>query len=250
LSQTYPNLSETLFPEQVDPMSRMSDLEITDLALVAEYYRLYNSGNLTAAKQLILSNPQLNNKLFNAQKFNQLIDAVVAVQQFFKDNVVDYIEVQKGEIQTISSKAKDDINKIVSDSYNLFNNFVDEFTDKGDYSSTTQYKKKNIVQYLKCAYICKIDCIGQPPVYDDSNTYWQIVARGVKGESGTGLAPRGVWENSVQYYKDDCVSYNDTIWQCLSDNINSLPSDTNTDWLKMLSGINSLKGITWGAFVQ
>ena len=84
MSATFPMLSETLFPDAVDAMTRMEDLGDGDLVLVGEYYRLYNAGNLAAAKQLIQSNPQLVPKIFNAQHFNQIKDAVVALEQYFK----------------------------------------------------------------------------------------------------------------------------------------------------------------------
>ena len=83
MSITYTDLTETLFPDALDAMTRISDLEVGEIVLANEYYRLYNNGNITAAKQLLQSNPQLQNKIFNAQNFNKIIDALVALERYF-----------------------------------------------------------------------------------------------------------------------------------------------------------------------
>ena len=81
----YTNTPNSKFPELIDYILRMSDLEIGDLPLVAEYYKLYNSGNLNAAKAYLQSHSELDKKLFNADKYNRLRDAVVSTQQYLHE---------------------------------------------------------------------------------------------------------------------------------------------------------------------
>jgi len=76
------------FADRVDTVPLMSDLEPSDLALIAEYYKLFNSGNLNAAKELIRNNMQLDSKLMNAEKYNRLRDCLLAIQQYYFDNLV------------------------------------------------------------------------------------------------------------------------------------------------------------------
>ena len=85
MSITYPELSGTNFPNSIDNPSRMSDLDLTDITLVAQYYALFNAGNLSAAKQFLLDNPQLEPKIFNAVKINKLTDGIIAIQRYLYD---------------------------------------------------------------------------------------------------------------------------------------------------------------------
>ena len=65
-----------------------------------------------------------------------------------------------------------------------------------------------------------------------------IAKRGVQGVSGTGLVPRGVWDSSSSYEKDDCVAGNNSLWQCVTPNINSKPSIANNNWIELVSFAN------------
>ena len=53
---------------------------------------------------------------------------------------------------------------------------------KGEYNSTTNYEKLDIVSYNGSSYACLKDCVGIIPT---DTTYWQLVAqKGEKGEQG------------------------------------------------------------------
>jgi len=83
MSITFPTEYQSNFPDSIDTFARMEDISPEDLPFLVEYYRLMNIGNFNAAKQLILSNPQLNTKFMNADKWNQIRDAIIAVQKYF-----------------------------------------------------------------------------------------------------------------------------------------------------------------------
>ena len=155
MSQTLPYEYQSDFPDMIDTFGRMSDIEAGDLALLQEYYRLFNAGNLTAAKQLLINNPQLDAKFMNADKWNRLRDAIIAVQKHFM------------------------------------------------------------------AY----------------------------GFSGSGNRTRGIWNPAVNYLMGDNVSWDNIIWQAVEGSIGSEPSDSNTDWIKVLTPESSsakLMPLTWG----
>jgi len=75
--------------------------------------------------------------------------------------------------------------------------------------------------------------IGTLPTDD---TYWiPLTLRGAQGASGTGLSPRGGWSSIIQYYTDDCVAYNNALWQAKRDNLNAVPQDVSDDWQRLMA---------------
>ena len=82
----YPNYPNSIFPDAVDDISEMSDLEVGDMPLIATYYDFMNTGNISGAQQFLETNPGLLPKLFNALAYNKQSDAIMATQQWAKDN--------------------------------------------------------------------------------------------------------------------------------------------------------------------
>lgn len=249
LSLTYPERTETTFPEAVDNLSRMSDLSFEDLILVQQYYAYYNAGNLSGANSLLETNPILKTKIFNAAKFNKLADGIGATQQFFKDNVDGYIQTKQSEFDAYVDGKEVDLNTHVSDTVTYidtkqseFNAYVNAFTYKGDYSNVTSYVEKNIVYFAGCTYVCRVACKNISPVADKTTANWGLISekgdKGDQGVSGVGLSPRGQWDSTTTYYKDDMVIDSGSMWQCVVENINSKPSTSNTSWLKMIIDAN------------
>ena len=194
MSTTYTDLTETQFPDKVDDLSRMSDLTVSDVALVNQYYTYYNAGNLAAAAQLLIDNPTLMNKIFNAAKFNILRDALIALQRYYKSDVQTYIDSTRESLQ----------------------DEIDTFVPMGTYSSSTSYVKNNIVTYSGNGYICKQSCKGKTPGTTAGADYWQLIAsKGDKGDSGTGLTFRGTYSSTTAYTKDDSVTDGHAIWAAL-----------------------------------
>lgn len=77
----------TVFPTSVDTFPRMSDVSITTLPLVLQYNAYYQSGNLTAANQLVLDNPELAYCMFTAKGHNEIRDAIIAMEYFLLNQV-------------------------------------------------------------------------------------------------------------------------------------------------------------------
>ena len=208
MSVTYPERTETNFPEAVDNVTRMSDLSFEDIPLVQQYYSYYNAGNITAANAILEANPSLKNKIFNAAKFNKLADGIGAVQEYFVSDLQTYLNEQ--------------------------------LTYREPYNPDSTYSKTNIVDFNGEGYICRIDnTIGVSPVSGQTTETWALIAKqGIQGASGIGLAPKGIWSSDVNYYTDDCVADNNTLWQCATPNINSKPSIANNNWIELVSFAN------------
>lgn len=197
MSKTYTDLTETQFPDQIDELTRMSDLSSSDIPAVNEYYAYYNAGNLTAAAELLANNPSLMSKLFNAAKFNVLHDALIALQRYYKMDVQTFIEKTRGTLEKE----------------------VEQFTPMGEYDPEATYVQFNVVYYNGCSYICKqSELTGVPPTPEVTDENWGLLAaRGEQGVSGTGLSWRGTYSAETDYYVDDCVTDGISLFVALKD---------------------------------
>lgn len=79
---SYDDLPLTKFPKSEDVWGRMSDVNYSLLTLAKEYNTKLESGDYAGANQLLSDNPTLANCFFNAEKYNQLRDAVIALQRY------------------------------------------------------------------------------------------------------------------------------------------------------------------------
>jgi len=186
-------------------MVRMSDLSSAYKALADQYYAYKNAGNDTAAAQLLVDNPTLDTMIINAAKINKFIDATLALENWYNDDIKPFFE--------------------------------NRFANKGEYNAATTYLQGNVISCNGEGFICRVtSSIGVSPTAHTTTTNWAIIAKqGIQGVSGTGLAPRGAWNSSANYYVDDCAADNNILWQCLVANSNSKPTSGNTNWLAILS---------------
>lgn len=204
MSITYSDLIFTNYPDACDSYEYMSDLTTDLIALVSQYELLINSKKFTEAAQLLADNPSLNRIYFNAEKYNKIIDSIKAVQRLYFSDIQNYIE--------------------------------ELITYRGEYSKQISYKKYDVVKYTdSLVYMCTSSNCPMGTLPTNTDYFIQLCIVGEKGESGTGLTPRGVWNDSTQYYTDDLVAYNNVLWAAGSDNIKSQPSDDSTVWYEVLS---------------
>lgn len=202
MGEIYTDLNSD-FPLKVSTMNRVQDVTLSAKPYVDLYNQYYSQGDFDNANKVINDHPELLTMMLNMSLVNQIIDEIKATQRTFKDDVESYIFT---------------IVKI-----------------KGTFSKSTKYTKYNIVYFENLPYMAIADDIpiGTLPT---NLTYWYPLAiKGEQGESGLGLTPRGAWNDSTQYYKDDMVAYNNILWAALADNINYIPNDSSSMWLKLLS---------------
>ena len=104
---------------------------------------------------------------------------------------------------------------------------------KGTYDNSTEYKKYDVVTYTTgettCAYLVIVDqTIGNLPI---SANFVPITLKGDKGESGIGMTPRGIYNESTVYYLYDCVSYDKKLWYAKQNEFSGkLPSEGSAYW--------------------
>lgn len=84
MSQTYTDLPGTLYPDGIDTFENKTDADATTYPFVRQYKELFNQGNITAARALLDSYPQLKSMIISADDFNNLQDAMIAMERFMK----------------------------------------------------------------------------------------------------------------------------------------------------------------------
>lgn len=85
-TEKYIDTPLTNFPVKEDIFDRMSDITSVLLPLINDYNRYLSANNLVEANQLLASNPDLLNCFFNAEKYNRLRDAIIAMQRHQLEN--------------------------------------------------------------------------------------------------------------------------------------------------------------------
>lgn len=89
-SEVYEDLPLTNFPVSEDNWSRMTDVNLILMPLVKKYNEYSTAGNLSACNKLIADNPDLLDCFFNADKWNKMRDAVLALERFYLEDIQEF----------------------------------------------------------------------------------------------------------------------------------------------------------------
>ena len=90
-TQKYVDLPLTDFPVKEDTRKRMMDINSVLMPVVTQYNSYFAQGNLAACNDLIKNNPDVLDCFFNAEKWNWTRDAIIAIQRFFLEEVVVFV---------------------------------------------------------------------------------------------------------------------------------------------------------------
>lgn len=223
MSVLYPDLDFTNYPGALDNIQLKSNIaNSTDAQLVAQIQASIIAGDFANASAILNANPQLNGKIFNANDYNQLRDAILALERFYENDIYNYIAEKQASWLA-------EINK---------------FNYKGVYSPTTQYYLNNMVNYTTAEGTFLYLCIQQPNagVAPIDTTYWRILTlRGERGLSGDGLSFTWVWDNTMQYSPNDVVIYEDKWWGALQTNRGQIPASGSTYWQVILTALPAIQ---------
>ena len=121
VSILYPDLSNTTYPNTVDTFTQFLDILASDGDLVKQYQIAMQNGDTATANTVLQQIPAYRQKLLTAQDLNKFIDAIVAMERFYKTDIIPYTNEKQAEWQSI----------------------IDQFTYLGDYNTETQYKTNN-----------------------------------------------------------------------------------------------------------
>jgi hypothetical protein len=199
--------SYTTFPDSVQTFDLKTDVSSSVYTDWIKYNSYISNGEFANASQLLQGNTELQKCIVDSIYINKMSKTIEEIQELFLNDIQRYIH------ETIQNK--------------------------GDWSSTIKYIKYDFVSYPVNGVIQTFECLrDDTPIstLPTNTTYWiPRVIQGERGASGVGLAPRGVWNNIALYMTNDFVSHNSSFWQCLNQNSNSEPSDTNTNWLRLVN---------------
>lgn len=209
MSQTYSDLNLTNFPDDLDTFPNLQDISASDVPTFNLYKTYISNGDVLSAQNLLQANPSLQNKIFSAINLNRITQGLLGVQRFFKDDVEGFINIKQTEFQAE----------------------IDKFDLIGNWSSTQQYYKKNLVSYNGNVYMAKKDSLNHAPTTGDIyDTYWLMLSRsGAKGDPGVSILYKGDYNNSTTYQIGDAVTYLNAIYYCKVASLGNLPTDT-TYW--------------------
>lgn len=212
ISASYPDLNLTVFPDGgVDTFITYLNIVATDGPLIHDYMTAMENGNQVAANQILAQIPSATQKLITAQGLNKLTQAILAVERFYLRDIKPYIEEKQEELAQSSV----------------------QFDYKGNWSAGTSYLENNMVSYVvngaSLIFLAIKDApAGVPPT---SAAYWRaLTIQGPQGPAGEGVTFRQEWNNTTAYTPEQIVSYNNALWQSLTNNTNSVPSSSSLDW--------------------
>lgn len=84
---SYSEYPHSKFPEAICDLPNMQDASSTLRPIIDQYNEAWMNNDTDKMEALIKQYPNLTKSLFNADKFNVLLDGVKATQKFFKDEV-------------------------------------------------------------------------------------------------------------------------------------------------------------------
>lgn len=211
MSNTYPELPNTNFPDRLDNFPSFLNINASDGNYIKRYQLAIQEGDYNKAQEAYKEIPNVERKLISAKHLNKLSDACLAVEKFYKTDIKDYIENKQKEWEII----------------------VDRFQYKGIWNAGTQYEKNNYVDYIvdgnKLLYIAT----SKPPLGTrptDPN-YWRIFGiKGAQGEAGKGLVFALKWDATARYGVGNVVTYENALWVSLKENINNSPYIDSDIW--------------------
>lgn len=223
MSTLYPDLDFTNYPNALDNISLKSNItNSTDAQLVEQIQTAILAVDFATASAILNANPQLNGKIFAANDYNQLRDAILALERFYQNDIMNYITEKQTEWQAN----------------------IDRFNFRGIYSPTTQYYQNNMVNYTTSEGTFLYLCIAQPTtgIAPTDTNYWRLLTlRGERGLSGDGFSFAWNWDSTMQYNVGDVVVYGNKWWVATQVNRDQTPSSGSAYWEEILVALPAIQ---------
>lgn len=135
MSKTYPNYIGTNYPDSVDTFSKIVDVTISTLPYAILYQNYFQKGDLESASEVLIEHPELELCLMNADKFNNLIDAIKAIETDHNST--------KSKLTTVTNQTSSNTSNISNLATNV-NNITTNVTSLSNSVSTLNTKVTNI----------------------------------------------------------------------------------------------------------
>lgn len=189
-------------------MIRYQDIQIPDKELRDRFVSYILSGDYQAAFDIIEDNPNLDYKAFVAQVINENAEMMHDMETDIDDGV-------NGYLASLSAN---------------FNELINQFLNKRNWSNTVTYELYNFVIYNNSVYmyINENASIGIVPT---NTAYWaEFGLKGAKGAGGSDLSLQFYWMPNVQYYAYDLVMTTGRMWVAKAPSVGQQPQEGSAYW--------------------
>lgn len=143
----YVDLPLTEFPVKEDTKKRMMDINSVLMPVVTQYNSYFAQGNLAACNDLIKNNPDVLDCFFNAEKWNWTRDAIIALQRFYLEDVVTFINAVAQNTVGIEDNPADEQASLVAYSAAKVNSLFDRFRSIRDVTIPVSGFENNVFTY-------------------------------------------------------------------------------------------------------
>ena len=216
MSVSYPDLTLTVFPENLDSWGQFLNIVASDVPLVQQYITAMEAGNQTLAEQILAQIPSASQKIIKATDLNKLTQAILALERFYKTDLQPYVENKQESWLSV----------------------INQFSYQGVWSSGTSYEVNNFVSYTVSGLTLLYIATATPPVgtLPTNQQYWRLLTiQGQQGTSGVGLSYRQEWNVSTQYQANNAVTYDGALWMALQASQGREPSSNPQYWKLVMS---------------
>lgn len=131
-SESYQDLYRSSFPGTEDNFDIMQDVTQTLMPLIVEYNSYFAQGNMNACNELLANNPDLVKCFFNADKWNKLRDAILAIERYYLEEVETFINLVAQNTIGLNDNPTEEESLTTSYSSNKVDTLLREEEDKTD----------------------------------------------------------------------------------------------------------------------
>lgn len=211
------------FPQKKDVIDTFIDVSASDTSLLKSFETYMINGDFINANKILSQISNADRKIITANRLNQIIDCLNAVEQFYGTDIKPYISQKQVQWQSI----------------------IDQFRLVDTYSSSIQYKVNNMVlYYIEGDYNLYIrtngdGLAGYPPT---DTRYWRALT--VKGEQGQSYNELTTfyfdWKSNQTYSKNAIVVHNNQWWISLQENIGQEPLEGSKYWSLVMRAMQTI----------
>lgn len=217
MSQTYPAWPETVFPDNLDEFKQFVDILASDGPTIQKYLQAMYVGNQALASQYLSQIPNSAQKIVTANDLNKMVQAIKALEQFYRSDIQDTIGTLQDEWEAT----------------------INRFSYQGVWTSNVSYYKNNLVSYsiggIQYVFLSLKDNNKAVTPSLTNNQNWAVMTvQGEKGDPGASFPYAGDWVATSEYGYDDVVTYDGALYRAILPNQNVVPSSTPATWTKIM----------------
>lgn len=187
---------------------KYQDIQIPDGAIRDSFVQYMSRGQYVEALNLLETNAQqLQGKAYVAEAINKIASGVLELEQLYNSGVPVFLSE-------------------LAQQYKLL---IDNLRKKGKWTAMVYQPYSFVYDDAGDTYMCIKETINNEPL--TSQEHWvKIGLKGETGDDGLDVSLKYNWAPNTEYFVNDLVVFNDTIYVAKQDNINSGPDTSPYIW--------------------